>query len=440
MKNRFTEVVISLLIIIMGTNTKIWGQNSSDSLSLQIAIHRALDTYPTVQQAQEAVQSARINKKMSESSYLPTLSGVASYTFIDPISKLDMNNQTIHIQSKNNSSVGLSLNQLIYDFGKTHSKVESARISEQLANLQKDQVMQNLTLQTIQSYYMTAYARQSITVKERQLEDYGRLLAQTEVKKNAGAATSFDYLNTNSEYNGVKTALIALNTAKEKQYVSLSILIDTLVNDYTLLPLTFKRIQETRTLNELIEYALDHRIEMQIMQKEHALAIEQRRAADRAYNPSLSAGASAGFKNGYEPNINSLRFNYSVGATLHVPIYDGGRRGKQRDLGDVEIQKALTSIELAKKEITNQVADSYLSLVSAWARIEQLNIQLGVSQQAYQQAKINYASGAITNLELLTSSTNATNSELLLLQEQINYQIAYYQLLVNIGECVYQAQ
>ncbi len=437
MKNIYKGLFIGLLIVAIGPNVESWGQNSRDSLTVQIAIDRAIDTYPSVQQAEEAVQTARISKNISQSSYLPTISGVASYTFIDPISELDLAGKTVHIESNHNATFGVSLNQLIYDFGKTHSRVESSRLSEQLAILKKDQVMQSLALQTIRRYYMTAYARQSIDVKDRQLEDYSKLLTQTELKKNTGAATSFDYLNTNSEYNEVKTALIALNTAKEKQYVSLSLLIDTLVNDYTLLPLDFERIKEARDLNELIAYALDNRIEMRIMQKEHSLAIEQRKASERTYNPTLSAGASAGFKNGYEPNINNLRFNYAVGATLNVPIYSGGQRGKQRDLGDVEVKKSVTSIELAKKEITNQVADSYLSLVSAEARIEQLKIQLGVSKEAYEQAKTNYESGAITNLELLTSATNATNSELLLLQEQINYQIAYYQLLVNIGECIY---
>ena len=94
----------------------------------------------------------------------------------------------------------------------------------------------------------------------------------------------------------------------------------------------------------------------------------------------------------------------------------------------------MTAIELAKKERTSQVANSYLSLISAKARIDQLNIQKEVSEQAYKQACINYSSGAITNLELLTSNTNAINSALLLLQEEINYQIAYYQLLLDIGD------
>ena len=195
-------LIIGVLIITNWQQTAN-GQNTTDSLSIQMVVARAIDRYPTVQQAQEAVASAQINRKMTESSYLPSISGVASYTFMDPISKLDMNHQTIHIQSKNNSNIGLSLNQLIYDFGKTRSKVDAARLNEELANLQKSQVMQNLTLQAIQSYYTTAYARQSIAVKEKQLEDYARLVAQTEVKKNTGGATNFDYLNTSSDRKSV---------------------------------------------------------------------------------------------------------------------------------------------------------------------------------------------------------------------------------------------
>ncbi len=427
-------VLLSLLLSIYGN---VYTQQSADTLNLNEAINRTLATYPTVQQAQEAVNTARLQTKLVESAYLPSLSGVASYLFMNPISKLTLDERTIHIQSNHNAQLGLSLNQLIWDFGKTKSSIESARIKEEVALLQQQQVMQSLTLQTISSYYMTAYARKSIDIKERQLIDYERLLAQTEVKRNSGSATNFDYLNTNAEYNGVKTAIIALKTAKEKQYVTLSLLADTLINDETLLPISFPHMQEKRTLKELIDFALLNRIEMQLVYKNHAIAIRDLETTVRSYNPTLSAGASAGFKNGYEPTLGEMRFNYSIGATLHIPIYESGRRNKQKAIGKVEIERALTAIESAKKEITTQVADSYLSLVSAWAKVDQLKIQQDVASQAYEQAKTNYSAGAITNLELITSGTNAINSSLLLLQEQINYQIYYYQLLLNIGEIIY---
>ena len=430
------KIYIIFMIVLLSLMTKN-SYAQQDTLRLSEAIRMTLQTYPTVQQAQEAVKAAQLQTKLTEATYLPSLSGVASYMFLNPISKLTLNEQTIHIQSNHNANLGISLNQLIWDFGKTKSNVEMARMREDVAMLQQSQTMQNLTLQTISTYYMTAYARQSIEIKQRQLMDYERLVQQIEIKKSSGSATNFDYLNTNAEFNAVKTAIIALNTAKEKQYVSLSLLTDSTINDETLLPLHFPRVNEHRTLNELIDFAILHRIEMQLVAKNHSIAIQQMHADERAYNPKLSVAASAGFKNGYEPSLGEMRFNYSAGATLNIPIYESGRRKKEKNLNKVEIEKALTAIDLAKKEITSQVADSYLSLVSAKARIDQLIIQKNVSEQAYQQAVINYNAGAITNLELLTSNTNAINSSLLLLQEEINYQIAYYQLLIDIGEIIY---
>ena len=36
--------------------------------------------------------------------------------------------------------------------------------------------------------------------------------------------------------------------------------------------------------------------------------------------PFVNLGGNAGFKNGYVPDVNEVRFNYAAGVTLHVPI------------------------------------------------------------------------------------------------------------------------
>ena len=298
-------------------------------LTVKEVIDKTLSTYPTIRQAEEAIRGAHVQLKLAESSYLPSIGGTASYTFLDPISKLTMGEKTVHIQSKNNLSFGVSLSQLIWDFGRTQAHVEVGRLQQQLAELQKNKTQQDLALQAIRSYYMTLYARKSIDMKERQLEDFKQMLQQTEVRRNTGSATNFDYLNTHAGLKAVETELIALRTAKERQYVSLSLLTDTVVNDHTGLNQTLPSVTETRTLDELIAFACDHRFEMRIMHQEYRLAVEQRRANFREYNPTLSAGASVGFKSGYEPSLEDIRFNYSLGATLHVPIYESGRRDRK---------------------------------------------------------------------------------------------------------------
>ena len=204
-----------LLTLIIIYNISLAKSQDSDTLTLSETIERVLETYPSILQADDEIKISEVNLKLAKDNYLPSLSGKASYLWMDPISSLDMNDKTIHIQAHNNTPIGITLSLLIWDFGKTRPKIEAARLQKQISELQKEQLMQNLSLEAIQSYYMTGYTRHSITVKEKQLEDYGKLLIQTEVKKNTGAATNFDYLNTNAEFNAVKTELIALNTAKD---------------------------------------------------------------------------------------------------------------------------------------------------------------------------------------------------------------------------------
>ena len=73
-------------------------------------------------------------------------------------------------------------------------------------------------------------------------------------------------------------------------------------------------------------------------------------------------------------------------------------------------------------------------MVASDSKIRLLMLQVQVAIEAYRQAEVNYRAGAITNLELLTSSTNVTNAKLQLEQEKINYVITYYQLMMAIGK------
>ena len=84
----------------------------------------------------------------------------------------------------------------------------------------------------------------------------------------------------------------------------------------------------------------------------------------------------------------------------------------------------------------NEIVACYNDLHSSRTKIELLALQVKVAEETYRQAEVNYREGAITNLELLTSSTNVTNTKLQLEQEKINYTLMYYQLMVAIGRTI----
>lgn len=405
-----------------------------DTLRLATVIERVLATYPTVEQAREALKAAEEQVRQSRSGWRPVVSGTASYLWMEPISTMKFDGHVVDLGMRNNYDMGISVSQTLYDFGKNRPKIESARLQEEYTRIKNDELYQSLALQAIQSYYMTGFARKAISIKQEELANYTRLLEEMGVKKETGSATEFDFLNTRVKHSATATELQTLYANRNTQQVNLSLLTDTVVDNRVLLAEVSLPSFPVVALAELVRRGVENRPEMMAVRKQLEISVQNEKLSTREYNPALEVSASAGAKNGYQPQLDRLKMNYTVGATLRVPIYDGGNRRSEKVIGQSRIAQADAAIRLMEKQVENEIVSCYNDICSSKLKIELLELQVNVAQEAYRQAEVNYRTGAITNLELLTSSTNVTNAKLQLEQEKINYTITYYRLMVAVGE------
>lgn len=405
----------------------------ADTLTLDETIRRVVSTYPSVKQAEEAVKSAGYNVRMAQAALLPVLNASASYTRIEPVAKVHFEEMDLSFAPKDNYNAGISLQQLIYDFGKNRPKIEAAREKENFSRLQQDELYQSLALNTVQLYYMNCFTRQAIRIKQQELGDYEEMLRQAEIRTQSGSSTSFDLLNTQVSQSAVNTQLTELSANLRIQQVQLSVLTDTSVTETVSLSEYFEIKRNLTSLDDLLVAAYASRPEIQLADKQISIARLEESAAKRAYNPSLDLSATAGGKNGYPIHIDRVKLNYEAGVTLSIPLYEGGRRKQSVSLAKSAQNTALYQKELVEKQIRQQVSENFYALMSDYTQMEQLLRQVTLAGKAYEQAKVNYKAGAITNLELLTSSTNLSGSRLQLLQAKINYQVDYYKLQVSIG-------
>lgn len=408
------------------------------TLTLDETIRRVITTYPSVKQAEEAVKSARYNIKMAQAVMLPILSASASYTRIEPVATVHFEELDLSFDPKNNYNAGVSLRQMIYDFGKNRPIIQAAKEKEALSRLQQEELYQTLALHTVQIYYMNCFTRQAIQIKKQELSDYEEMLRQTEIRTNSGSTTAFDLLNTQVSQSAVSTQLTELTTNLRTLQVQLSILADTTVTETMPLNETFEITENISTLDDLLTTAYTARPEMQQMEKQISIARLEESAARRSFNPSLDLSAAAGGKNGYPIHLDKMKMNYEVGVTLSIPLYEGGRRKQSASLARSVHNSAIFQKELVEKQVKQEVSQNYNMLMSDSEKIKQLSRQVTLAQKACEQAKVNYKAGSITNLELLTSSTNLSGSQLQLLQAKINYLVNYYKLQVSIGEQIWQ--
>jgi outer membrane protein TolC len=153
--------------------------------------------------------------------------------------------------------------------------------------------------------------------------------------------------------------------------------------------------------------------------------------------PLISFVASGGAKNGYIPNLEAIKPNYSVGIGISVPLFDGMKTKYNLLQAESAISLANLETENTKRNITSEVREAEAYIVSAYQKVSQFSLQLEQAIKAYSLAETSFRAGTVTNLELLDTNTTVSESRLMLLKARIDYAASIYRYKAVLGEKLY---
>lgn len=142
--------------------------------------------------------------------------------------------------------------------------------------------------------------------------------------------------------------------------------------------------------------------------------------AKRGWLPQLVANASAGYKNGFVPDINKLLFNYNVGVGLNIPIFSSARPNYQTKIAKINLQASTYALEAQKLSLNKDIAQAKNDVDATSRKLKNYELQIDQANEAVSLANTRYKGGVITNLELLTSQTNLQDAQLSKIQLQYN--------------------
>ena len=169
--------------------------------SLNDCIQTALSQKKTVLSASLEVLSAEKGLKASFSGILPSIqavSGLSQNRFPERetigVNFESFSIDTNQISSINNFSAGLSLNQLIYDGGRSRNQIQQARTNLDIALFSQRQIKTNVIQKVIQSYYNLLQAQKLNDVSEKNLEMSESQVALVEKQFELGVVKKTDLL------------------------------------------------------------------------------------------------------------------------------------------------------------------------------------------------------------------------------------------------------
>jgi len=349
----------------------------------------------------------------------PTLAGSLTGVGADNGSRLaagGLNNPIVY----NRFGSGLSVGQMITDFGRTSNLVGMARLQAQAEDQVTETTRADILLATSRAYFalLRAHAVMTVadqTVAARQLaSDQVTALAQSKLK----STLDVSFANVNladakllqvQAQNDVKAGEADLATAMGLPGEAAFFLAEEPIPA----PLPDR-------VNDLIRDALQARPELKEIRLQQSAAERFTKAEHALYYPNVGVIGAAGFvPTGYV----AVPSRYgAIGMNVTIPIFNGGLFKARQTQAELKAKAATQNIRDLENRIVRDVRVAFLNATTAYDRMGLTEQLLQQSQLAQDLAQTRYDLGLGNIVELSTAQLNLTSAQIANTSARYDYQ------------------
>jgi outer membrane protein len=416
-----------LFITLVATTAKA----QSIPEELRGLINQANTNFPRLKEQQQQLRVGEVHVDIARSAYQPNITGNGTYQYVTPVAKATLpingSDRVIQFQPNHNMNANIGIGQTIYDFGRTDASILQATDQVQLLRRNLELTRQTLGYQVAAAYYGIGFLQKSIVVQDSVIK-----VAQGNIQIFAnrlqnGEALQYDLLTQQVRLKTAQNRKIDLQNNLERQRALLTYLTGDPNPAISPAAAQFEAQVQPFTLEGSLQTAQSNNKEVQLAQDRVRVAQTDILANERSGRPNLSFSGSAGFKNGYLPEIGNMRFNIAAGVNLTVPIYSGKRYSLQNQAARLNLDASRYAVENANAQLRQNLEQLNADIRSNQQRLQNLETQVLQARKALEIAQIRLRSGVITPVELQSAETGIEEAEL----ARLNYQ---YQLLLNYLE------
>ncbi|WP_449257638.1 TolC family protein [Chlorobium limicola] len=410
-------------------------QGAAAPLTLDETIRMVQEKNPSLKAAAEEVTAAEARIRQSRSAYYPQITAGAGYTYIDPVSEMGFGgSEPVQFMPNDNYEAKVTARATLLDFGKRGKTVDIARSGRNAAAHSLDIAERDISYRTVELFYGILFLRESIRVQDKEITALQKALDHTSKRYQAGTATRFDVLSTDVRIQAARSKKLSLQHQLRRHELTLHRLTGLAVND----PLELKGSFDVRPSfsdeASLVAAALQRRSESKLAAEQEQSARANRDIAMKQGLPVVSASASWGISNGYQPEIDEIRENVAAGIHVELPIFTGFRTSAERQEASALLRAAAQRRIDAEQRIKTDVEETLHAFETSREKILTTQSQLQQARLAAEHARARYENGVATTLDLLDTEAALAQAELARLQAAYDYLMNNYALKRATGE------
>ncbi|WP_411272962.1 TolC family protein [Daejeonella sp.] len=424
-----------ILFLLLGLAVKAQQLDTIAALSLKQAIDYA-------QNHQVAILNARIDEDIARNTVmqtigmgLPQVSGNANFqdfiklpTSLLPGEFFGQPGTQVPVQFgvKYQSSVGLELNQLLFD-GSYLVGLQASRTFKELSNKNLTRTRIETTVAVTKAYFSVLVSNEQLKLLDANMERLRKTLSDTEALFKNGFVEKIDVDRLTVLKNNLETErenvirLLALNVNLLKFQMGMT------VNSQLTLTDSITSLQTDQTVLARDTSVYRNRIEYSLLETQKKLYEFDLKRYKSQFLPSLSAfgNTSQSFQSNNFSQLFDTNFPSTIiGLRLSVPIFSGGIKLNQVRNAKMVILKTQNNLMNLQNGINLEVDQAQTNYTNSLKSLDNQKRNMELAQEVLRVSKIKYEQGVGSSIEVTTAETSLKES-------QNNYINALYDLMIN---------
>ncbi len=407
---------------------------SGPSLTLAAAERMAIEHNPNISVARLlALAQAQVTREV-RSAELPTAQGALTAVDAHDNSRITagfLNNPTVY----DRAAGGLTVNQLITDFGRTHNLVLSAQ-SQGKAQLESERATElDVKLAVDQAFYQVLTSQAVLKVAEETVNLRQATVDQVGALTKAKMRSDLDLSFANVQISQAKLLLLdAQNNAASATATLNAVLGSEQNQQYALVDETTANPEPApQDAEALLKTAFTARPDLAALNDNYTAARQFSTAERDLWMPTVSALAAAGGTPVRADQIQSSWYG-AAGANISIPVFNGFLFNARAQDAKLRASAAMEQVRNLRDVIARDLRVAVLNAQNAFQRIGVTQEMLNASNMALDLSQARYKIGLSGIVELTQAQLAQTEAEIAYANARYAYQTAMAEVRFQTGQ------
>jgi outer membrane protein len=430
------KIILTALLLFFTT------VNAQEKLTLEKSIEIALSNNTNLVKTKNSLSTYESSLKTAYGNLLPSLSVTGSWKWQKTETDKDLAGKQEDVEADTrNYSLSAGGDVTLFDGLSNLYTIDQKKNELASAQYNLEDLRQDVALQTTSYFYSALNAKEILAAKEENVKYNRELLQLIREKQELGIVPVADVYSQEVQLGTAELSQIQAENDFEKAKNQLLNFLSLKISDeYDLEgPVTNAENIDTTEINkynnpdQLYSTALEQRKDFVSQQYQYESMLNSLSISKADQYPTLTGSYSVSSSASSTGNLFKER-SYGVGLSLNIPVFSNFKTEYAIEAASVQAKNALEDLNNLRREIINEVKDSYIDLKLS---IKSLNVSNATLKSAAETQKIKlemYQVGSGTLLDVMQANKDYIQAVGDKITAQYNYYIAKEALLNAIGE------